>query len=189
MNAQMILKLPEVPEKTKEKIGKAEKVLLIAGKVLATMLLVCVFTGILCAGAFGLYVRKYLQPKADIDVGSINMNYSSVIYATNASTGEKTELTRLYGSENRVWANYDQIPKNLANAFIAIEDERFESHKGVDWKRTIGATINLILPFSSNFGGSTITQQVVKNLTGDNEPTIQRKVLELLRALNVERKL
>lgn len=189
MNAQMILKLPEVPEKTKEKIGKAEKVLLIAGKVLATMLLVCVFTGILCAGAFGLYVRKYLQPKADIDVGSINMNYSSVIYATNASTGEKTELTRLYGSENRVWANYDQIPKNLANAFIAIEDERFESHKGVDWKRTIGATINLILPFSSNFGGSTITQQVVKNLTGDNEPTIQRKVLEILRALNVERKL
>ena len=153
------------------------------------MLLVCVFTGILCAGAFGLYVRKYLQPKADIDVGSINMNYSSVIYATNASTGEKTELTRLYGSENRVWANYDQIPKNLANAFIAIEDERFESHKGVDWKRTIGATINLILPFSSNFGGSTITQQVVKNLTGDNEPTIQRKVLEILRALNVERKL
>lgn len=189
MNAQMILKLPEVPEKTKEKIGKAEKVLLIAGKVLATMLLVCVFTGILCAGAFGLYVRKYLQPKADIDVGSINMNYSSVIYATNASTGEKTELTRLYGSENRVWANYDQIPKNLADAFIAIEDERFESHKGVDWKRTIGATINLILPFSSNFGGSTITQQVVKNLTGDNEPTIQRKVLEILRALNVERKL
>ncbi len=189
MNAQMILKLPEVPEKTKEKIGKAEKVLLIAGKVLATMLLVCVFTGILCAGAFGLYVRKYLQPKADIDVGSINMNYSSVIYATNTSTGEKTELTRLYGSENRVWANYDQIPKNLANAFIAIEDERFESHKGVDWKRTIGATINLILPFSSNFGGSTITQQVVKNLTGDNEPTIQRKVLEILRALNVERKL
>ena len=189
MNAQMILKLPEVPEKTKEQIGKAEKVLLIAGKVLATMLLVCVFTGILCAGAFGLYVRKYLQPKADIDVGSINMNYSSVIYATNASTGEKTELTRLYGSENRVWANYDQIPKNLADAFIAIEDERFESHKGVDWKRTIGATINLILPFSSNFGGSTITQQVVKNLTGDNEPTIQRKVLEILRALNVERKL
>ena len=189
MNAQMILKLPEVPEKTKEKIGKAEKVLLIAGKVLATMLLVCVFTGILCAGAFGLYVRKYLQPKADIDVGSINMNYSSVIYATNASTGEKTELTRLYGSENRVWANYDQIPKNLADAFIAIEDERFERHKGVDWKRTIGATINLILPFSSNFGGSTITQQVVKNLTGDNEPTIQRKVLEILRALNVERKL
>ena len=189
MNAQMILKLPEVPEKTKEKIGKAEKVLLIAGKVLATMLLVCVFTGILCAGAFGLYVRKYLQPKADIDVGSINMNYSSVIYATNTSTGEKTELTRLYGSENRVWANYDQIPKNLANAFIAIEDERFESHKGVDWKRTIGATINLSLPFSSNFGGSTITQQVVKNLTGDNEPTIQRKVLEILRALNVERKL
>ena len=189
MNAQMILKLPEVPEKTKEKIGKAEKVLLIAGKVLATMLLVCVFTGILCAGAFGLYVRKYLQPKADIDVGSINMNYSSVIYATNASTGEKTELTRLYGSENRVWANYDQIPKNLADAFIAIEDERFDSHNGVDWKRTIGATINLILPFSSNFGGSTITQQVVKNLTGDNEPTIQRKVLEILRALNVERKL
>ena len=189
MNAQKILNLPELSEKTKKNIGKVEKILTIIGKVLATMLLICVFTGILCAGAFGLYVRKYLQPQADIDVGSINMNYSSVIYATDSSTGEKTELTRLYGSENRVWANFDQIPKNLVDAFIAIEDERFESHKGVDWKRTIGATINLILPFSSNFGGSTITQQVVKNLTGDNEPTIQRKVLEILRALNVERKL
>lgn len=189
MNAQKIKPFPNLSETTKQRLGILEKILRIIGKILVTILLILLFTGVLCAGAFGLYVRKYLQPDADIDVGNIHMNYSSVIYATDSETGEKTELTRLYGTENRVWANYDQIPKDLVNAFIAIEDERFESHKGVDWKRTIGATINLIMPFSSNFGGSTITQQVIKNITGDSEPTIQRKVLEILRALNLERQL
>ncbi len=181
--------IPKIPEKTQKTLAHIKKWLLIAGKILGSMLLVLVFTAVLCVGAFGLYVKEYLLPQADIDVGSINMNYSSVIYAADSATGERTELTRLYGSENRIWVNYDQIPDYLVDAYISIEDERFESHKGVDWKRTIGATVNLILPFSSNFGGSTITQQLVKNITQDTEVTIQRKVLEILRALNLERKL
>lgn len=165
------------------------KVLGVFGKVIGSILLVLVFTGIICVGAFGFYVKEYMVPKAELDVGSISMNYSSIIYATDAETGVRTELTRLYGSENRVWANYDQIPQDLVDAFIAIEDERFESHKGVDWRRTFGAVINLIKPFSSNFGGSTITQQLVKNITEETDVTIQRKVLEILRALNLERQL
>ncbi len=167
-------------------IGKALGVL---GKVIGSILLVLVFTGIICVGAFGFYVKEYMVPKAELDVGSISMNYSSIIYATDAETGARTELTRLYGSENRIWVNYDQIPQDLIDAFIAIEDERFESHKGVDWRRTFGAAINLIKPFSSNFGGSTITQQLVKNITDETDVTIQRKVLEILRALNLERQL
>ena len=120
------------------------KVLGVFGKVIGSILLVLVFTGIICVGAFGFYVKEYMVPKAELDVGNISMNYSSIIYATDAETGARTELTRLYGSENRIWANYDQIPQDLVDAFIAIEDERFESHKGVDWRRTFGAVINLI---------------------------------------------
>ncbi len=161
----------------------------LTAKILISILFIILFTGVICVGAFGIYVKTFLQPEASIDVASISMNYTSVVYYTDPETGERTELERLYGSENRVWANYDVIPKHLKNAFITIEDERFMSHKGVDWKRTIAATVNLVLPYSSGFGGSTITQQLVKNITGDDEVTIQRKVLEILRALDMERKL
>ncbi|MBQ1223875.1 MAG: transglycosylase domain-containing protein [Oscillospiraceae bacterium] len=149
----------------------------VTAKILISILFVILFTGVICVGVFGIYVKNYLQPEAGIDVASISMNYTSVVYYTDPETGERVELERLYGAENRVWANYDVIPKHLKNAFIAIEDERFMSHKGVDWKRTVAATVNLVLPYSSGFGGSTITQQLVKNITGDDEVTIQRKVL------------
>ena len=190
MNLQKIWHVLKIIGRYCAKILKViGKVLGVTGKVIGSMLLVMVFTGIICAGAFGFYVKEYMVPKAELDVGSINMNYSSIIYAVDSETGLKTELTRLYGSENRIWVNHEQIPKDLIHAFIAIEDERFESHKGVDWRRTFGAVINLIKPFSSNFGGSTITQQLVKNITEENDVTIQRKVLEILRALNLERQL
>ena len=97
---------------------------------------------------FGLYVKAYLLPKANIDIGNINMNLTSVIYYRDSKTGQQVELTRLYGSENRVWVNYTDIPKHLIDAVIAIEDERFESNKGFDWKRTLGAAVNVIMPFS-----------------------------------------
>lgn len=158
-------------------------------KAAVTVLLIIVFTGVICVAVFGLYVKAYLLPRANIDIGNINMNLTSVIYYKDSETGQQVELTRLYGSENRVWVNYSEIPQDLIDAVIAIEDERFESHKGFDWKRTLAAAVNVVMPFSGNFGGSTITQQLVKNLTEENEITIQRKVLEILRALNLERKL
>ena len=98
------------------------------------------------------------------------------------------EDQRIYGAENSLWASYDEIPTYLREAFIAIEDKRFMTHKGVDWKRTAGAVLNFFLGFDdSSYGGSTITQQLIKNLTGNNEPTIQRKVQEILTALNLEK--
>ncbi|MBE6954104.1 MAG: hypothetical protein E7452_11215 [Ruminococcaceae bacterium] len=190
MKREKILKvLGLIGKYTAKVLAVIGKTLGVIGKVVGSILLVLVFTGVICVGAFGFYVKEYMVPKAELDVGNISMNYSSIIYATDAETGERTELTRLYGSENRIWVNYDQIPQDLVDAFIAIEDERFESHKGVDWRRTFGAVINLIQPFSSNFGGSTITQQLVKNITEETDVTIQRKVLEILRALNLERQL
>ena len=88
------------------------------------------------------------------------------------------------------WTSIYDVPKNLVNAFIAIEDKRFYSHKGVDWLRTGKAISNYIFGKDKNsFGGSTITQQLIKNLTGDNQTTVRRKIEEMLRAINLETKL
>ena len=80
-----------------------------------------------------------------------------------------------------------QIPDNMKNAYVDIEDERFYKHKGVDLKRTVGAIGNYVTHFGkSSFGGSTITQQLVKNLTGNDDTRINRKVVEWYRASELE---
>ena len=76
----------------------------------------------------------------------------------------------------------------MKNAIICIEDKRFREHHGVDWIRTAGAVLNLFTGDSNMYGGSTITQQLIKNLTGDNDVSLTRKVTEIFRALNLEKK-
>ena len=88
------------------------------------------------------------------------------------------------------WTSLYDMPKDLYNAFIAIEDKRFYEHSGVDFLRTAKAVINYIFGKDKNsFGGSTITQQLIKNLTGENQTTPKRKIEEILRALNLETKM
>ncbi|OJU09095.1 MAG: hypothetical protein BGN88_02310, partial [Clostridiales bacterium 43-6] len=97
--------------------------------------------------------------------------------------------TRLHGDQNRIWVDFDEIPDNLANAFIAIEDKRFNSHKGVDWKRTFSAFANMFVHiYDTKQGGSTITQQLVKNITGDDGKRADRKIREIMRARYLEGK-
>ncbi|MBQ7760739.1 MAG: PBP1A family penicillin-binding protein [Clostridia bacterium] len=87
------------------------------------------------------------------------------------------------------WISIDKIPKNLINAFVAIEDKRFYEHKGVDWARTSKAILNYLFKLEEkSFGGSSITQQLVKNVTGNNETTIKRKIDEIIKALDLEKK-
>ncbi|MBQ8545872.1 MAG: PBP1A family penicillin-binding protein [Clostridia bacterium] len=88
------------------------------------------------------------------------------------------------------WTSLYDMPKNLSNAFIAVEDKRFYEHKGIDVLRTGKAVLNYIFGKNkSSFGGSTITQQLIKNLTGENQITVRRKIEEILRAVNLETKL
>lgn len=125
------------------------------------------------------------SPDANVDLASIPVNLSSTIYYKDKVSGEYVEWVALANAENRIWIDGNDIPALLEEAFIAIEDERFYEHQGVDWKRTIAAGINIITG-DSTFGGSTITQQLIKNLTQDNEVTIKRKLLEICRALKLE---
>lgn len=123
------------------------------------------------------------DPVINLESAKNNQNQTSFLYA-NDSDGKQIELLRLHGTENRIWVDLDEIPQNMRDAFIALEDKRFEDHKGVDWKRTIGV---MIVPSYKGQGGSTITQQLVKNITGNNEVTFVRKYNEILTALNLEK--
>lgn len=119
----------------------------------------------------------------DLDNYKSSQSQTSIIYGYD-SNGKVKELRRLHGEENRIWIDYDEIPDNLKWAFICLEDKRFYEHSGVDWIRTIGVFIN---PAYEGQGASTITQQLIKNLTDHNENTYYRKFYEILRALNFEK--
>ena len=123
------------------------------------------------------------DPVINLESAKNNQNQTSFLYATD-SNGKQIELLRLHGTENRIWVELDEIPQNMRNAFIALEDQRFNEHKGVDWIRTIAV---MIVPKYQGQGGSTLTQQLVKNITGNNEVTFVRKYNEILTALNLEK--
>lgn len=105
---------------------------------------------------------------------------------------EGNVIATLNGDENRKWVAIDDMPEYLPKMFVALEDERFYSHNGVDLKRTIGATLGFVFGGgSSSYGGSTITQQLIKNTFKDDDNSglagIQRKIREMARAYNTEK--
>ncbi len=130
------------------------------------------------------YVISYINGDLVIDLEEYknNQNQTSFIYATN-SEGKTVEIARLHGEENRVWVDLDDMSPYMPQAFIALEDKRFNEHNGVDWIRTVGVVVK---PQNIGQGGSTITQQLIKNLTNNKEVTFVRKFREILTALNLE---
>ncbi len=157
------------------------------GVILLSIILIGIVTAAICGVVFAVYLNNYVSTAVDVDLDSFRLDANSKIIYYD-SEGNEQILQDLHGSENRIWADYDEIPEDLINAFLAVEDSRFWNHKGVDWKRTIGATINFIVPFRSNYGGgSTITQQLIKNLTGEDDVSAKRKVQEIMRALELEK--
>lgn len=104
-------------------------------------------------------------------------------------TPVEIENQRIYSSDNSIWVSYSQMPENLINAIVSIEDHRFWDHKGVDWIRTAKAIPNYFFGSDGVFGASTLTQQLIKNLTNEDQVKIQRKVQEIFRALNLEKQM
>ena len=158
------------------------------GRVLGTILLIFMIGMVLFACIFTAYLRNYLMPQVSFSLDSFRLNQTSVIYYQDRQTGQYVTLQNLYGEENRIWASYNEIPDNLVYATVAVEDRRFFEHNGVDWLRTMRAGASLFMGGDGSFGGaSTLTQQLVKNLTSDNEVTVRRKLVEIFRALAMER--
>ncbi len=188
-NTEQPIKEPIKPKVTKQKVIKT----------VLTVFLIGVITVALVAGSFLIYAFTMVDGTVEQDLNDLKLNFTTTVLVENKK-GEWEEYKRLHGIYNRIWVEYDKIaiekqdkdydgiPANLANAFIAIEDNGFESHYGVDWKRTFGALLNEFFHFSDKFGGSTITQQLVKNLTDDRKQDAGRKVREIMRARYLETK-
>ena len=156
-------------------------------RVLGTVLLVLLVTSLLFMCIFAYYVKTCLQPEMDVKLEDFTIQLSSSILYQDA-TGAWQKMCQLSSSENRIWIDYENIPKDIEHAAVAIEDKRFYEHKGVDWYRTTGAFVNMFLGMKNDFGGSTITQQLIKNTTQQDDITVQRKLLEIFQALELEKK-
>ena len=112
----------------------------------------------------------------------LNQSQTTILYAYDEN-GKEVEIARLHGNENRIWVPLEEMPKSLIDAYVAIEDKRFWDHSGVDWMRTL----SVVVKYRFSQGGSTITQQLIKNLTGENGRTFIRKYREICYALNLEK--
>jgi len=145
------------------------------------MLLVLVGVGVFC-GIF--FSDKFALSREDLLLSNAN----TVVYDKDGNV-----IAELSGSENRRIISLDQMSEYLPKAFVAIEDERFYEHKGVDIKRTLAATGTYIFKGDSSFGGSSITQQLIKNVTNERDNSgsagVERKIKEMSRAYQVEKML
>ena len=140
-------------------------------------------TGVVVGMLYGAWGSAFEITKEELIIGTAN----SVVLDSDGN-----QIAELSGDENRKIIRLDEMPENLKNAYVAIEDERFYSHSGVDFKRTAAAIAQYIVNRgNSSFGGSTITQQLVKNITQDDERTgkegVIRKIKEWAKAYQIER--
>lgn len=156
-------------------------------QTILTGLLVFAIAFCIVIASFVVYIFAFIDDEVPENLYDLKLNFTTTIYALDKETGEYTEYQRLHGDENRIWVSFEKMPKHLRDAFVSIEDQRFYDHNGVDWKRTFSAFVNMFIDiYSSNQGGSTITQQLVKNLTGDKDQNAMRKIREIMRARYLE---
>ncbi len=170
------MKKTNVKNKGSLKLSKKAVLLGAAAVVVLTVIIVCCYV-------FG-YMISFANGDIAIDLREYQANQSqtSIIYAYDKS-GQPYELQRLHGKENRIYVSLEEISEPLQKAFIALEDARFPKHNGVDWIRFVAVFVKDQL----STGGSSITQQLVKNITDERAPIFVRKFKEICYALNLEK--
>lgn len=161
----------------------ALKIALGAAATVALIAIVCAFVFV---GILGNYLQEDILPEAYYSLENVMLDETSFVYYLD-SDGNIQLLQQIHTSADRQWASIKEIPDDLIHAAVSIEDKRFYEHQGVDWITTIKACANMFFGSSSTFGGSTITQQLIKNLTGEDSVTVQRKVMEIFRAQQFEK--
>ena len=179
-------KLPAPLQLLRGLLSGALSLVKIAVGGIVTVTLVLLVCCIVVVGAAGDYLERDVIPNTSFDDEDYSLDQTSFIYYVDKN-GDIQEYEKINTSTDRQWATLDEIPESLIHAAIAIEDQRFYEHQGVDWITTVKACANMFFGGGDTFGGSTITQQLIKNLTGDNSVTVQRKVEEIFRAQKYER--
>ena len=144
----------------------------------------CLLIGIVVSFILVWNVTTMVIDAYSFDITKYKTDVASMIYAVDKN-GDSEEYEQIHSSTNRLWVTINKIPLYAQRATVAIEDERFYTHQGMDIKRTAGAVLGFVTGMS-DYGGSTITQQLIKNVTGEWEDTPVRKMKEILRALVLE---
>ncbi|MEY8231325.1 transglycosylase domain-containing protein [Oscillospiraceae bacterium 50-16] len=170
------------PRKKKRRRRPVRRAIGIFFKVLGTLILVGLCTGTLLVCFAAVYINEVIVPIADLSMDDFPLGENSVMYYQDKETGQYREMTTLFSTTSQIWVDYEDMPKNLINAAVAIEDKRFWEHPGVDWRRTALAVFSMFTGRDIS-GGSTITQQLIKNTTQYNETTVKRKITEIVRAI------
>lgn len=165
----------------------AYSVLKIALGALATAILIAGVCMVVFVGILGDYLENDILPNADAQLDNLLLDKTSYAYYIDTHGNIQT-LQKLHGDIKQEWVDYEDIPKDLIHAAVAIEDKRFFEHQGVDWITTAKACVNMFIGAKGQFGGSSITQQLIKNYFGDDDVTVQRKVLEIFRATELEKR-
>ncbi|MDE6132747.1 MAG: transglycosylase domain-containing protein, partial [Oscillospiraceae bacterium] len=181
------------PEKTKKKkkkrkVNPIKRTLAVIGTTILSLFLIVIITSSIIAAALTVYVLQFAdQETVDISLSDLNLDYTTFIYGYDENDA-LVELASISRNADRIPVSIDRVPQHVQDAFVYTEDERFYEHAGVDWKRTFTAFLNEILDFlGSRQGGSTITQQLVKNVTNDKDVNWDRKMREIFRAAQLER--
>ena len=157
-------------------------------KIIGSVFLSLLISGLLVALVFAYYVKTSLTPTLSLTLEDYQLSESGGIYYYSKALNSWEQLAELPADEDRIWVEYEEIPWYMEKAVVAIEDKRFYEHKGVDWYRTAGAFVHMFAQMDNSYGGSTVTQQLIKNLTGHDDVTVQRKLSEMFSALELEKK-
>lgn len=166
-----------------KKKGRIKRALII---ILIVLLVIILTLGIACF----VYVKSITKEPLDMSLFNFDRaNSVTKIFVQKDGEWVEWQEERILGEQNFEFVSIENIPQNLINAFIAIEDKRFYEHNGVDWYRSFGAMANYFMHFGGKFGASTITQQLIKNVTGRNEVSIERKIKEMAWAIDLEKDL
>ncbi len=164
-----------------------KKLLSILVSTLLSLFLICIITGTIVATVAAVYVMEFMDEASTITLEEMEISYNTNVYAYD-SDGNLVTLYEVSAETQRIPVSIDDIPQHVLDAFVYTEDERFYTHDGVDYKSTLGACLNLVLHFwDSERGASTITQQLIKNVTGDDEQSPTRKIREIFRAMTLEK--
>lgn len=190
------------PRRNKKKKMTAGRVLGAIMRFIASCLCVCIILGSVAAVAVSLYVVKETQGDSDLlDLTQLELAYTTIIYSqqiNDQGQPEWVEYQRLQSpEENRIWKPLNEISPYIQHAFVAVEDENFYTHPGFSFKRTVLAAINEVFRkltgsylTGSQLGASTIEQQLIKNITGEDESSgiegYARKVKEIFRAIALD---
>ncbi len=178
-------------KKKKKKRNKVwrifKKLFSILLSTLLSIFLICIITGTIVATAVAVYVLDFMDEASTITLEEMELSYDTNVYA-NDKDGNLINIYQVRNEVQRMPISIEEVPQHVLDAFVYTEDERFYTHDGVDYKNTIGAFLNMFLNFwDTERGGSTITQQLIKNVTGDDDPSPSRKIREIFRAMTLEK--